>query len=131
MFGRRIRVVLLAAAVRIANVGLTLLFDYVFDDYDTSTSLLPRKECDITLREEDASVLSSLAVWDTVFFVRIAQCGYEYEQYHAFFPLLPSQLHHRRSTEKSYVAIPEIMQWIAALFACPISLIDTSPEVAV
>jgi Mannosyltransferase (PIG-V) len=36
--------------------------------------------------------LGQLAVWDSVFFVRIAQCGYEYEQFHAFFPLLPTVL---------------------------------------
>ena len=33
--------------------------------------------------------LERLAVWDTQFFVRIAQCGYEFEQFHAFFPLVP------------------------------------------
>ena len=36
--------------------------------------------------------LSRAAVWDSVFFVRIAQCGYEYEQFYAFFPLLPTFL---------------------------------------
>lgn len=35
------------------------------------------------------SSLLRLAVWDSVFFTRIASCGYEYEQFHAFFPLLP------------------------------------------
>ena len=28
-------------------------------------------------------------VWDSVFFARIAVCGYEYEQFYAFFPALP------------------------------------------
>ena len=28
-------------------------------------------------------------VWDSVFFARIAACGYEYEQFYAFFPALP------------------------------------------
>ena len=99
MLCRRKRVILLAAAFRTVTVGLALLFDHVFSDYDTSTSLSSRKECDVTLQAEDDSVLSNLVVWDTVFFVRIAQCGYEYEQYHAFFPLLPSQLHHHQSTK--------------------------------
>ena len=31
-----------------------------------------------------------LVVWDAVFFVRIAECGYPFEQFHAFFPALPS-----------------------------------------
>ncbi|PQQ14760.1 GPI mannosyltransferase 2 isoform X2 [Prunus yedoensis var. nudiflora] len=35
------------------------------------------------------SAIESSIVWDSVFFVRIAQCGYEYEQTYAFFPLLP------------------------------------------
>ncbi|CAI7836251.1 unnamed protein product, partial [Closterium sp. NIES-53] len=34
--------------------------------------------------------LESLVVWDSVFFHRIALCGYEFEQAYAFFPLLPS-----------------------------------------
>ncbi|CAI5461302.1 unnamed protein product [Closterium sp. Yama58-4] len=33
--------------------------------------------------------LESLVVWDSVFFHRIALCGYEFEQAYAFFPLLP------------------------------------------
>ena len=30
-----------------------------------------------------------MVVWDTVYFVRIAKCGYEYDLTHAFFPLMP------------------------------------------
>ncbi|KAK9806200.1 hypothetical protein WJX72_005101 [[Myrmecia] bisecta] len=33
-----------------------------------------------------------MTVWDSVFFTRVAQCGYEYEHFHAFFPLLPGLL---------------------------------------
>lgn len=36
--------------------------------------------------------LESAVLWDSVFFVRTAQCGYEFEQAHAFFPLLPAVL---------------------------------------
>lgn len=32
---------------------------------------------------------ASLMVWDSMFFGRIAQEGYEYEQFYAFFPLFP------------------------------------------
>ena len=31
-------------------------------------------------------------VWDSVFFSRIALCGYEYEQFYAFFPFLPGNI---------------------------------------
>ncbi|CAI5466177.1 unnamed protein product [Closterium sp. Yama58-4] len=33
--------------------------------------------------------LEGVVVWDSVFFHRIALCGYEFEQAYAFFPLLP------------------------------------------
>lgn len=33
----------------------------------------------------------SVFVWDSVFFTRVALCGYEYEQYYAFFPFLPGE----------------------------------------
>ncbi|KAF7827567.1 GPI mannosyltransferase 2 isoform X1 [Senna tora] len=35
------------------------------------------------------SAIENGIVWDSVYFVRIAQCGYEYEQSYAFLPLLP------------------------------------------
>lgn len=35
------------------------------------------------------SAIESSIVWDSVYFVRISECGYEYEQTYAFFPLLP------------------------------------------
>ncbi|KAL9314269.1 hypothetical protein ACSQ67_019721 [Phaseolus vulgaris] len=36
--------------------------------------------------------LQNAVVWDSVYFLRIAQCGYEYEQTFAFLPLLPLSL---------------------------------------
>lgn len=36
--------------------------------------------------------LQRLTVWDAAFFVRIARCGYELEQWHAFMPGLPTLL---------------------------------------
>lgn len=35
------------------------------------------------------AAIEELVVWDSVYYVRIAECGYEYEQTHAFFPALP------------------------------------------
>ncbi len=36
------------------------------------------------------SAMASMTPWDSVYFVRIAQCGYESDQIFAFFPLVPS-----------------------------------------
>lgn len=44
---------------------------------------------DVVLTGSGHAGLHRFAVWDSVFLTRIAQCGYEYEQFHAFFPLLP------------------------------------------
>lgn len=35
------------------------------------------------------AAIEKLVVWDSVYYLRIAECGYEYEQTHAFFPALP------------------------------------------
>lgn len=62
------------------------------------------------VRRSDTAGLQRLAVWDTLFFARIAQCGYEYEQFHAFFPLIPRLLawlsgecHHQTSAYKDAI----------------------------
>ncbi|CAN8312026.1 unnamed protein product [Cochlearia groenlandica] len=36
-----------------------------------------------------SKTLENGIVWDSVYFIRIAECGYEYEQAYAFLPLLP------------------------------------------
>ncbi|CAK9313595.1 unnamed protein product [Citrullus colocynthis] len=82
---------------------LLLLFLIVFwrsllSPYDTSASLNPA--CLINpsssplpehpvLFPRIGSAIESSIVWDGVHFVRIAQCGYEYEKSYAFLPLLP------------------------------------------
>ncbi|DBA89617.1 TPA: hypothetical protein ACH3X2_004513 [Trebouxia sp. C0005] len=60
-------------------------------DYDTSTGLqtLDCASADTVSAPLADSWFQSKAVWDSVFFNRIALCGYEYEQFYAFFPLLP------------------------------------------
>lgn len=41
-----------------------------------------------------------------MFYMRIAKCGYEYEQYHAFFPLLPAAVAAVRSLGAPLRALP-------------------------
>lgn len=82
---------------------LLLLFFIIFwrsllSPYDTSASLNPACLIDQSsppLAEQPVlfpgigSAIESSIVWDGVYFVRIAQCGYEYEKSYAFLPLLP------------------------------------------
>jgi Gpi18-like mannosyltransferase len=86
------KVVALAAASRCAYLALVLLCSRLFDSYDTSAALVA-DTCgpDPALQRGPPRVpaISGLQVWDTVFYSRIASCGYEYEQYHAFLPLAP------------------------------------------
>ncbi|XWS24752.1 hypothetical protein CRYUN_Cryun27aG0010700 [Craigia yunnanensis] len=83
---------------RLILLILTLLWRTLLTPYDTSAPLNPT-----CLNHPSPSppprppLLSSLGsfiekgiVWDSVYFVRIAQCGYEYEQSYAFLPLLPA-----------------------------------------
>ncbi|XP_010535916.1 PREDICTED: GPI mannosyltransferase 2 isoform X2 [Tarenaya hassleriana] len=86
-----------AVISRILVLGLTLLWRSFLEPYDTSAAVDP--PC---LRPNEiagdypppkfaaaAKILENGIVWDSVYFVRIAQCGYEYEQTYAFLPLLP------------------------------------------
>lgn len=88
------RLLALAAAVRVAYVASLLALDAALPDYDTSSSLLS-PDCGAGWPRAAAAVhasprrASGLAVWDAVFFHRLAACGYEYEQFYAFFPGLP------------------------------------------
>ncbi|CAN6696747.1 unnamed protein product [Malus baccata var. baccata] len=71
-----------------------LLWRTLLSSYDTSAPINP--DCLSTipalknvLFHSLGSAIESSIVWDIVYFVRIAECGYEYEQTYAFFPLLP------------------------------------------
>lgn len=97
-----LKVLLLATAVRVLILSAAVIFDVILPDYDSSVSLSTQscKEAGYLRAGQSAATadftatnpqgtLAKLVVWDSVFFVRIAKCGYEYEQFHAFFPLLP------------------------------------------
>lgn len=83
---------------RLLLLSLILLCRTLLSPYDTSAPLNPTCLSNTTsslqpprrpLWPSTASAIESSIVWDGVYFVRIAQCGYEYEQSYAFLPLLP------------------------------------------
>ncbi|KAK2976993.1 hypothetical protein RJ640_019213 [Escallonia rubra] len=88
-----------AIASRLLLIVLILLWRSLLTPYDTSASINP--SCLTTdpaaaadrhriLFPRIAAAIEDSIVWDSVYFVRIAQCGYEYEQSYAFLPLLPA-----------------------------------------
>ncbi|KAG5517709.1 hypothetical protein RHGRI_038180 [Rhododendron griersonianum] len=90
------RIVLRSAiASRLLLLTLIILWRSIVKPYDTSASINPT--CLSSSSSTSASIvfpriasaIEDSIVWDSVYFVRIAQCGYEYEQSYAFFPLLP------------------------------------------
>ncbi|BBN03197.1 GPI mannosyltransferase 2 [Marchantia polymorpha subsp. ruderalis] len=101
----RHRRTVLSIAVKSRVLVLTLFFvwRWLADPYDTSAEL--NRPC---LAENSAwsadidgatdadrwaprlgRAIEKSVVWDGVYYVKIAECGYEYEQVHAFLPLLP------------------------------------------
>lgn len=94
------RVANLALLSRILLLALTLLWRILGRPYDTSALLNP--PCISSDLASSVKILQPpgfggwlrtelerTIVWDGVYYVRIAQCGYEYEQNFAFLPLLP------------------------------------------
>ncbi|RDX68279.1 GPI mannosyltransferase 2, partial [Mucuna pruriens] len=86
------QVLVLKSAIysRLLLVTLIILFRTLVSPYDTSAPLNPPclSAPNATLLNHPSS-LENAVVWDSVYFLRIAQCGYEYEQSFAFLPLLP------------------------------------------
>jgi hypothetical protein len=84
------RLVLLAACTRAAYLLLVVGSAHLIKDYDTSASLLS-ESCGDNWPEEAAAAQQYLpgVVWDSVFLHRVSACGYEYEQFFAFYPGLP------------------------------------------
>jgi hypothetical protein len=111
------RLVVLAVCVRVAYLAVALAATLLLPDYDTSAPLAAEECNDSTWPEVVAAAVAARApppsrgswpppaaaslggraarlgvVWDALFYQRISACGYEYEQYLAFFPGLPSKL---------------------------------------
>ncbi|KAK7317903.1 hypothetical protein RJT34_02513 [Clitoria ternatea] len=77
-----------ATLSRLLLLTLIILFRTLLSPYDTSAPLNP--PCLSTpTATTTTTTLQNAVVWDSVYFLRIAQCGYEYEQSFAFLPLLP------------------------------------------
>ena len=79
-----------AAAVRTLVVVLTALFANISAPHDSSAMLDPSITAAPSPVDQIVQrVLSPLGHWDGVFFLHLAQHGYTYEMFHAFFPGLP------------------------------------------
>ncbi|GMH10277.1 hypothetical protein Nepgr_012118 [Nepenthes gracilis] len=93
-----------AIASRITLLTLMTMWRSLLSPYDTSASLDPyclylnsstaismatAASADTILFPWIAASIEKSIVWDSVYFIRIAKCGYEYEHFYAFFPLLP------------------------------------------
>ncbi|KAK9122640.1 hypothetical protein Sjap_012242 [Stephania japonica] len=88
-------ILLIAIVSRLILLTLILIWRSLLSPYDTSAPLNPNcLSSHQTLNSPPispsiGSSIESSIVWDGVYFARIAQCGYEYEQTFAFLPLLP------------------------------------------
>lgn len=84
-------IVLIAFLSRVMFIALMFICDAFVSDYDTSSSPSSNKKSGSTLtRDGFCSHMESIAVWDGVHVLRIAEVGgYEYEHSHAFYPALP------------------------------------------
>ncbi|XP_071707017.1 uncharacterized protein [Rutidosis leptorrhynchoides] len=86
-----------AIASRVITLALTIIFRSILHPYDTSAFINPSCLTSTTTDHHEqliqfpriAAAIENGIVWDSVYFVRIAECGYEYEQTYAFLPLLP------------------------------------------
>lgn len=90
------KILVLALTSRLLVLLLMVTADTVFSDLDSSAHLqnfpcgsLDKTTPISTSNSWIARFLDGLAPWDSVYFVRIAKCGYETDMINAFFPFLP------------------------------------------
>ena len=110
-------IVAVAAASRLVMLSVMAACSGLHANYDTSADI-PWQPCSRSVdrqpsgREGEAAKLwllpsvdclcrsfnplcrpagwpAKLVVWDSMFYMHIAKCGYDFEQFYAFFPLLP------------------------------------------
>ena len=80
------KIILISLVSRALILIVGALLGGLIEDYDSSTEL--------RLDESDSSnwitkLFLPFYKWDSVYFMQISTNGYEYEQYHAFFPAYP------------------------------------------
>jgi phosphatidylinositol glycan class V len=80
------QVIRFAAASRACVSLLAALSAWLVPPYDTSSQLLAGGGDG----SGGASLAAAFGNWDGVYFAHIARAGYEYEHFHAFFPLYPA-----------------------------------------
>jgi phosphoglycerol transferase MdoB-like AlkP superfamily enzyme len=70
---------------------------FCVDPYDSSGQiayrLLYTNKSSTKLDVLTRKLIAPFANWDGIYFLRISEYGYEFEQYHAFFPLYPLCIH--------------------------------------
>ncbi|KAL4444210.1 hypothetical protein ABPG75_011947 [Micractinium tetrahymenae] len=91
------RVLLLALASRLVVLGAMLLADWSFADLDSSARLqgypcAGASSSGVAADGQRPTHKPPLGVWDTVYFARVARCGYETDKINAFFPGLPAAM---------------------------------------
>ncbi|KAL0488206.1 GPI mannosyltransferase [Acrasis kona] len=74
------KLLLWCITLRILICAWMILCNHLVTDYDSS---------DAVLSGTNSTTLDTFARWDGVYFTDISQKGYEYEHFHAFFPLYP------------------------------------------
>lgn len=94
---------------RLVIISLICFWRYLAHPYDTSAALNPScLSVGSSIPTQSQSVrfpflglaIGDSIVWDGVYYVRIAECGYEYEQTYAFLPLLPTCIYALSQTGK-------------------------------
>jgi hypothetical protein len=88
--GKERSIFLFAVVYRVLVWTTSSIFDAWINDYDTSSdiALHPFQGASNTVLT-CPRFIRVFAKWDAVFFGQIAEHGYEFEKFHAFFPLLP------------------------------------------
>ena len=85
-----------ALCSRLLLLALGSTADYIVSDYDTSAQMTVNacEDSGTVNSTKLTTAIHSSVVWDSVYFERIARCGYEFDSFLAFFPGWPWLMHH-------------------------------------